>query len=63
MLDNKVYNLMIQLIQEHKSLWRIRNHYINECGDDEDQKKFWTMMEEDKKEHIEDLLNLLKKEL
>ncbi len=27
MLDNHIYNLMAQIVQESKSLWRIRNEY------------------------------------
>jgi len=27
MLDNHIYNLMAQIVQESKSLWRIKNEY------------------------------------
>lgn len=59
MLDNHVYNLMNQLTQEHKSLWRIKKMYKEDAGDCEDCKAFWNMMEQDKEEHIRDLKKLI----
>lgn len=63
MLDNKIYNLMNQLVEEHKSLWRIKNHYQNESGNCVDCKDFWKKMEEDKESHIDELLNLIREHL
>ena len=61
MLDNHVYDLMIQLTQEHKSLWRIKNEYIKNAGDHEDCFVFWQKMQKDKEDHIEELTALVKK--
>lgn len=63
MLENEVYNLMNQLVQEHKSLWRIKNHYQSESGDCVDCKDFWKKMEDDKTSHIEELTSLVKNHL
>jgi len=63
MLDNHSYNLMSQLVEEHKSLWRIKNKYKNDAGDCGDCNKFWNAMIEDKEEHIKDLLGMIKTHL
>jgi len=60
MLENHAYNLMKQMVQEHKSLWRIKNNYKNDAGDCADCKTFWGDMERDKEAHIEKLSAMLK---
>lgn len=62
-MDDHNYNLMIQLVEESKALNRIQNHYLEDAGDCEECREFWKMMEEDKKEHIEDLKELISKHL
>jgi len=32
MLDNHIYNLLLQATEEHKSLWRIKNEYKKDAG-------------------------------
>ena len=61
MIDNHLYNLILQMTEENKSLWRIKNHYLTDMGDCADCKAFWDMMEKDKEEHISDLHKLIKK--
>ena len=63
MLDNKLYDLMIQLVQENKSLWRIKNDYIKNADGDEGLLEFWRKMEKDKEAHVEELRTLVKKNL
>lgn len=63
MLDNHAYNLANQLTQEHKSLWRIKERYLEDAGDCSDCRAFWERMQKDKEEHITELTNLLKKHL
>jgi len=63
MLDNHVYNLLLQLTEENKSLWRIKNEYKKDTGECEDCKKFWGKMEKDKEKHVEELTEMLKKHL
>ncbi len=46
-MDNHLYNLMIQAVQEQKSLWRIKKFYTEESSSEE-EKVFWKRMIEDK---------------
>lgn len=59
---NHIYNLMNQLVQENKSLWRIKHWYFKEAQDDE-EKRFWKKMEKDKENHVKELAELIKKNL
>jgi hypothetical protein len=52
---------MHQLTQEAKSLWRIKDDYIQDSGNDESLKAFWEEMKKDKEAHIEKLKELIKK--
>lgn len=63
MLDNHLYNLMHQMTQEHKSLWRIKNHYKNDAGDCDECQKFWEKMEADKENNVKQLQNLMEKHM
>lgn len=63
MQENHIYNLMNQMVQEHKSLWRIKNEYIKDAGDCEECKKFWQKMEAEKEKHVQELEVLIKKHL
>ncbi|MEX2145351.1 MAG: hypothetical protein WD712_03225 [Candidatus Spechtbacterales bacterium] len=60
MLENHTYNLHHQLVQENKSLWRIKNHYLKDAGDCAKCQKFWEKMEADKEEHVRELEQLIK---
>ena len=62
MEQNNTYNLMHQLTQESKSLWRIQNNYTNEAMSDE-EKTFWTKLAAEKEAHITELKVLIKKAL
>jgi len=59
--SNNTYNLMAQLTQENKSLWRIKNHYKKDAGGDKEVKEFWEYLEKDKQDHIKRLTELLSK--
>ena len=59
-MNNYDFNLINQLNQEQKSLWRIENHYINEARDDE-EKAFWEDLRDDKQSHIAKLMEMVKK--
>jgi len=63
MINNNLYNLMLQLTQEQKSLWRINKYYINDAGDCEECKNFWKKLQTNKEEHIKQLKELIKKHL
>ncbi|MCC7436828.1 hypothetical protein IT402_03080 [Candidatus Nomurabacteria bacterium] len=62
MENNNTYNLMHQLTQESKSLWRIKNNYLNESLTEE-EKAFWEKLAKDKDSHITELKDLIKKHL
>lgn len=59
MHDNHIYNLMSQMVQEHRSLWRIKNNYMGDAGDCPKCEEFWKKMEADKEDHIKELTALL----
>lgn len=60
--NNHLYNLMTQLTQEMKSLWRIEKHYLEEA-ESEEEKVLWRNMKDDKANHIKELKELVKKAL
>ena len=63
MYDNNLYNLMNQCVQEHKSLWRIKDHYVKDASKEDDCKAFWEKMIKDKEDHIEKITALIKSHL
>ena len=63
MLENHLYNLMLQMTEEHKSLWRIKKHYKEDAQGCEECLVFWNKLEKDKEEHIKELTELIKKHL
>lgn len=62
METNNVYNLLNQLTQESKSLWRIKKNYIKEAKT-KALKEFWARMVRDKENHIKELKAFIKVEL
>lgn len=60
MINNHLYNLMLQLVQEQKSLWRIKNSYMKDHDNCSDCKVFWEKMLADKESHTEELMQLIK---
>jgi len=63
MLKNNTYNIMMQLTEEHKSLWRIKNEYIKDAKGSKDILAFWKKMVIEKETHIQELQSFLKNEL
>jgi hypothetical protein len=53
--NNNLYNLMTQLVQEQKSLWRIKDEYMKDAGKDKELKAFWSEVAAEKELLIEDL--------
>lgn len=60
MQDDHVYNLMSQLVTEHRSLYRIKEMYIKDSGPCAECKKMWQALAKDKEEHIQELELLLR---
>lgn len=54
---------MTQLVQEQKSLWRIRNEYKKDAGKDKELAKFWAGVADEKEMLIKDLKNVIKVEM
>jgi hypothetical protein len=63
MLDDHKFNVLNQLSQESKSLWRIQNEYLPDAkeADETECVQFWERMAQDKQQHIEELSELLQK--
>ncbi len=61
--NNNLYNLMTQLVQEQKSLWRIQNDYLKDAGKDKELKAFWTEVATEKQLLIEDLKAIITLEI
>lgn len=59
MKDNNLYNLMTQLTQESRSLWRIKNEYVKDAKDKE-LRAFWKEAATEKETLIADLKALIK---
>jgi len=62
MEHNNTYNLMNQITQESKSLWRIKKNYIKEAKS-KDLKSFWTKLAKEKETHLKEMKAFLKSEL
>jgi hypothetical protein len=58
MLENHIYNLMMQMVQESQSLWRIQEMY-GQDSDCDHCRAFWQGLEEQKKETIRELQRLI----
>ncbi len=63
MKNNNLYNLMTQLTQESRSLWRIQNEYKKDAGKNKELAAFWKELAEEKEALIEDLKLVIKIEM
>jgi hypothetical protein len=63
MFDNNTYNLLSQIVEEHQSLWRIKEYYKKDASGCSECLEFWNFLEKDKEEHIQKLEELLKKQI
>ncbi len=63
MLDNNTYNLMEQLINENKSLWRIKNNYKNDASNNAEIQQVWNLIEKDKQKLVKLLVRKLRERL
>jgi hypothetical protein len=61
-MNNHDFNIINQLVQEQKSLWRIEEIYIPESKNADD-KKMWTKLRTQKRKNVEELSTLSKKYL
>lgn len=63
MFTNNLYNLMLQAVEEHKSLWRIKDEYQKDAKKSKESALFWKALVKDKEAHIKTLKELLRTEL
>lgn len=52
---------MLQLVQENKTLWRIKKNYLKDVGNAKEIKAFWTKLAKEKETHVKELTALIKK--
>jgi hypothetical protein len=62
-MDNNLYNLMLQLTQEQKSIWRVKRYYIGDAGNCEECKEFWTRFLQQKEDNVAQMKDLIKKHI
>ena len=63
MKNNNLYNLMTQMTQEARSLWRIKNEYQKDAAKNKELKRFWTEMALEKEALIADLQKIIATEM
>lgn len=63
MLNNHIYNLMLQATEEHKSLWRIKSDYHDDAKDCAECSAFWEKLGDEKERNVAELEALIKKHL
>jgi len=56
--DNNTYNLMRQMIEEHKILWQIKNNYKADAAGCTECNAFWERIEREGEERIAKLEEL-----
>ncbi len=61
-MNNDLFNLINQLTQESKSLWRIKSQYKKDAKGTE-QKAFWTKLQKEKEALVTELQARIKKEM
>jgi hypothetical protein len=54
---------MMQMVAEHKSLWRIKNMYKKDAAKCKECMSFWEKLEKDKENHIKELSRLIKQHM
>jgi hypothetical protein len=63
MLPDHVYDLMNQMVQESKTLWRIKKHYKENAKECPRCQNLWRKLEKEKESHLKELEELLKEHL
>lgn len=63
MLDNNTYNLMMQMVEENQSLWRIKNMYTKDASNCSECSDFWNNLASQKEQNVDRLEKLIKSHL
>jgi hypothetical protein len=61
--DNTTYDLIMQLTQEHKTLWRIKNNYKKDAAACKECREFWEDLEKQCEANIARLEELVMKHM
>jgi len=62
-MENHVYNIMRQIVEEHTSLWRLKNDYTADAQGYPEEAGYWEKLSQDKEQHITDMTNMLREYL
>ncbi len=63
MLDNHLYNLMSQIVEDHRSLWRMRDMYENDSGECIECREMWQKIADEREVELNNLVQKLKAHL
>jgi hypothetical protein len=63
MYDNNSYNLMRQMVEEHKMLWQIKNNYLSDAAKCTECHEFWESIIKQGEQRIAKLEELLRKHM
>jgi hypothetical protein len=63
MLKDHHYNLLSQLVTEHRSLWRIQKYYLKNAKGCKRCQEFFKKLVNDKQRHIDELNLFMKEEI
>ena len=63
MLDNHAYNLMSQIVEDHRSLWRMRDMYENDSGGCGECRELWQKLADSRQEEMGLMVRMLKEHL
>ena len=59
--DNNSFNLLRQMVQEHKLLWQIKNNYKSDAAACPECHEFWEKLEKETEQRVARLETLIKK--
>lgn len=60
MYKNHIYNLMSQLVVEHRSLWRLKKYYLKDAKNCKKCKDLWKKLLDEKENNIKIISEILK---
>jgi hypothetical protein len=63
MLDNHLYNIMSQIVEDHRSIWRMRDMYENDSGECGECRELWKKLAEDREAETNLMIRVLKEHL
>lgn len=59
-MDNHFYNLLSQIVQNRRSIYRIKKYYLKDAGKCKKCKEVWQKILKNKENETQILLNLIK---